>query len=80
MLGSLGSLGSLGLSIFKNFLRGLNVRRVTFATIMQKDVFDHNFRTKALGMTILGSRYMFVRSRNLMVPFVLTYDLGFSRS
>ena len=54
--------------------------RVTLATIMQKDVFDHNFRTKALRMTILASRYMFSRSRNLMVPFVLTYDLDLSRS
>ena len=44
---------------------------------MQKDVFDHNFRTKALGMMILASRYMFLRSRNPMVPFVLTYDLTF---
>ena len=60
---------------------GLNVREcVTLATIMQKDIFDHNFRTKALRMTILASRYMFSRSRNLMVPFVLTYDLELSRS
>ena len=54
--------------------------RVTLATIMQKDVFDHNFRTKALRMMILASRFMFSRSRNLMVPFVLTYDLDLSRS
>ena len=54
--------------------------RVTFATIKQKDVFDHNFPTKALRMTILASRYMFSRSSNLMVPFVLTYDLDLSRS
>ena len=31
-------------------------------------------------MTILAPRYMFSRSRNLMVPFVLTYDLDLSRS
>ena len=31
--------------------------RVMLAIIMQKDVFDHNFRTKALRMTILASRY-----------------------
>ena len=31
---------------------------VTLATIMQKDVFDHNFRTEELRMTILASRYM----------------------
>ena len=54
--------------------------RVTLATIIQKDVFDHNFRSKALRMMILASRYMFSRSRNLMVPLVLTYDLDLSRS
>ena len=32
---------------------------VTLATIMQKDVFDHNFWTKALQVTILASRYVF---------------------
>ena len=53
---------------------------VTLAAIMQKDVFDHNFQSKALRMMILASRYMFSRSRNLMVPFVLTYDLDLSRS
>ena len=26
-------------------------------------------------LTIVAPRYMFLRSRNLMVPFVLTYDL-----
>ena len=50
------------------------------ATIMQKDVFDNNFRNKALRMTILASRYMFLRSRNLMLSFVLTYDLDLSTS
>ena len=55
-------------------------KRATFATIKQKDLFDHNFPTKALRMTIFASRYMFLRSRNLIVPFVLTYDLDLSRS
>ena len=32
---------------------------VTLTTIMQKDVFDHNFWTKALRITILVSRYVF---------------------
>ena len=31
-------------------------------------------------MTILVSRSVFLRSRNPMVPFVLTYDLDLSRS
>ena len=53
---------------------------VMLATIIQKDVFDHNFRSKALWMMILASRYMFSRSRNLIVPFVFTYDLDLSRS
>ena len=48
--------------------------RITMSTIMQKDVFDHNFQTKALKMTILVFRSMFLRPRNLMVPFILTYD------
>ena len=30
-------------------------------------------------MTILESRSMFLRSKNPMVPFVLTYDLDLSR-
>ena len=47
---------------------------------MQNVVFDHNFRTKAHRMTILASRYMFLRAKDLMVPFVLTYDLELSRS
>ena len=34
--------------------------RVTLATIMQKDVFDYNFWTKALMMMILASRSMFL--------------------
>ena len=80
---TLGSLGR-GLSINQKISWAVWTwdvcKRVTLATIMQKDVFDHNFRTKALGMTILASRYMFLRSRNLMVPFVLTYDLDLSRS
>ena len=54
--------------------------RVTLAAIMQNDVFDHNFESKAHRMMILTSRYMFSRSINLMVPFVLTYDLDLSRS
>ena len=54
--------------------------RVMLAIIVQKDVFDHNFWTKALRMMILASRCMFVRSRNLMVPFVLTYDLDLDLS
>ena len=49
--------------------------RVTLATIVQKDVFAHNFWTKALRMTILASRSMSLRSRHPVVPFVLTYDL-----
>ena len=80
------TLGSLGRSLSINQKISWAVwtwdvrKRVTLATIMQKDVFDHNFWTKALGMTILASRYMFLRSRNVMVPFVLTYDLDLSRS
>ena len=54
--------------------------RVTLATIMQKDVFDHNFWTKALMTMILASRSMFFRSVNLMVSFLLTYDLDLLRS
>ena len=54
--------------------------RITLATIMQKTIFDHNFRTKALRMTIFASRYMFLRSKDLMVSFVFTYDLDLSRS
>ena len=71
-----------GLSINeKNIFSDLNVHEhVTLATIMQKDVFDHNFWTKALRMTILVSRSMFSRSKNLMVPFVLAYDLDLLRS
>ena len=42
---------------------------------MQKDVFNHNFRTKVLKITILESRSMFLRSRNLMVPFILPMTL-----
>ena len=53
--------------------------RVTLATIMQKDVFDHNFRTKALRMTILVSRSMFLRSNNLKLQFILPYDLDLLR-
>ena len=55
-------------------------KRVTLSTIMQKDVFEHNFLTKALKMTILVSRSMFLRSRNPMVPFIWTYDLDLSGS
>ena len=57
-------------------------KHVTLATIMQKDVFDHNFQTKSLRMTILPSRYMymFFRSRNLMEPFDITYDLDLAMS
>ena len=65
----------------KSILSGLNTWRTrTFATIRQKDVFDHNFPNKALRMMILASRYTLSRSRNLMVPFVLTYDLDLVRS
>ena len=53
---------------------------VTLATIMQKDVFDHNVLNKVLRMTILVSRSMFLRSRNSMVPFILPYDPDLSRS
>ena len=49
------------------------------STIMQKDIFDHNFRTKALKMTILVSRSMFLRSSNLMLPFIFPYDLDLLR-
>ena len=52
---------------------------VTLSTVMQKDIFEHNFLTKALKMTTLVSRSMFLRSRNLMVPFIWTYDLDLSR-
>ena len=34
-------------------------KHVMLATIMQKDVFDHSFRTKALRMKILVARYIF---------------------
>ena len=47
---------------------------------MQKGVFDHNFPTKALKMKILVSRSMFLRSRILMVPFILPNDLDLLRS
>ena len=48
---------------------------VTFSTILQKYVFDHDFWTKELRMTILVSRSMFLRARNLQAPYILTYDL-----
>ena len=32
---------------------------ITLATIMQKDVFDHNFWIKAFTMSILASRSVF---------------------
>ena len=35
-------------------------KRITLSTIMQKDVFDHNFLTKAPKMMILVSRSMFL--------------------
>ena len=80
---TLGSLG-WGFSINKKISWAVwmcDVReRATLATIKQKDLFDHNFLTKALRMTILASRYMFSRSRNLIVLFALTYDLDFLRS
>ena len=53
---------------------------VTLATIMQKDIFDHNFLTKALKMTIGVSRSIFLRSRNPILPFISPYDLDLSRS
>ena len=53
-------------------------KHVTLATIMQKDVFDHNFRTKPLGMTILASRYMFwgqgIWWCHLFWPMTLTFQ------
>ena len=53
--------------------------RVTLATIMQKDIFDHNFRTKALMTMILASRYVFyVKESDSAVFFI--YDLDLSRS
>ena len=52
---------------------------VMLATIMQKDVFDHNFLIKALMTMILASRSMLFRSRNLIVPFFI-YDFDLSRS
>ena len=52
---------------------------VTLSTIMQKDVFDHTFQTKALKITIFVAGFMFLRSRNLMVPFILPYGLDLSR-
>ena len=53
--------------------------RVTLATIMQKDVFDHNFRTKALRMTILASRYICFQGQgiwwyHLFWPMTLTFQ------
>ena len=54
--------------------------RVTLNTSIKKDVFAHNFWIKALRMKILASKSMFTRSRNLMVQFVLTYNLDLSRS
>ena len=53
----------------KDILIGLNVRH-TLATILQKVVFCHNFWTEALRKTILVSKSMLLRSRNLMMPFV----------
>ena len=47
---------------------------------MQKDVFEHNFLNKALKMKISVLRSMFLRSRILMVPFILSNDLDLSRS
>ena len=32
---------------------------ITLATVMQKDIFDHNFCTKALTMMIMASRSVF---------------------
>ena len=55
-------------------------KRVTLSTTMQKDVFDHTFQTKALKITIFVAGSMFLRSRNLMVPFILPYGLDLSRS
>ena len=44
---------------------------------MQADVFDDDFSTKGLRMTILVSRTMFLRSRNPMVPFICPMTLTF---
>ena len=54
--------------------------RVMLATILQKDIFSHNFSTKALRLTILMFISMFLRSRNPMMPFMLPYDFDLSRS
>ena len=75
---------AIGCRLFCKILLILRARswpnKITFwATIFQKDLFDHNFW--ALRMTILVLRSMFLRSMNLMVPFIFfTYDLDLSRS
>ena len=53
---------------------------VMLATIMQKDIFGHNFLTKEIRSTILMSISMFSMSRNPMVPFMLPIDFNFSSS
>ena len=53
---------------------------LTFTSILQKDIFDHEVLTKALRMTISVSGSKFRRSRNPMVSFIFTYDLDLSRS
>ena len=78
------TLGSLGWSPSTNPKISWGVwtwdvrERVTLASIMQKDVFGHNFRTKALGMTILASRYMFwgqgIWWCHLFWPMTLTFQ------
>ena len=50
---------------------------VILATILKKDAFDLKFQAKALSMTMLASRYMFLRSKELMVPFVWPMILTF---
>ena len=70
----------------KYIVSGLNVRRSWTPYVVHHYakryiyVFDHNFWTKALRMTTLVSRSMFVKLRNLVVPFIFTYDLNLSMS
>ena len=52
---------------------------ITLAAIIQKDVFDHNFQSKALRMIILASRYMFFKVKEsdgaiCFEPMALTFQ------
>ena len=52
---------------------------VTLATILQKYLFDHNFLTKAVRMTVLVSRSMLSLSKNLKVKItfkVMTFVIS----